>query len=193
MPAESRRQRRLGNTERHRLALRWPSACIPHALVLLPEVPEVEAVHHFVRQELRVADVVHFTLRIICLEMTCRCLPLILTPCNRYTSWIPFTRYFCSFFSPSTDKIPCGLRGPSIKGSPAFTRSPSRTLMCTSRQQVFAHRVPASLNAHLRQARCCRDSLVIAVRRRASRSNTDSGPFGIQGDHNRHTSVIESN
>ena len=34
-------------------------------------------------------------------------------------------RYFCSSFSPSTSRMSCGLRGPSMSGSPTLTRSPS--------------------------------------------------------------------
>src|ERR1022692_2363141 len=37
--------------------------------------------------------------------------------------------FFCSSFAPRTARMSCGSRGPSMRGSPAFTRSPSWTLI----------------------------------------------------------------
>src|SRR5919198_14012 len=70
--------------------------------------------------------------------MTSMCLSLMLTPCSRYTSWISFTRYDCSAFSPSTFRMSCGFDGPSINGSPARTRSPSCTLTWTPRGSAYS-------------------------------------------------------
>src|SRR5205814_771226 len=64
-----------------------------------------------------------FTFCSIWRTITPMCLSLIFTPCNRYTSWTSLSKYSCTARGPLILKISCGFTGPSVRRSPARTRS----------------------------------------------------------------------
>src|SRR6266446_4368530 len=85
-----------------------------------------------------------FTFCSIWRTITPMCLSLIFTPCNRYTSCTSLSRYSCTARGPLILKISCGFTGPSVRRSPARTRSPSCTRKCLPAGTSYSCGSPSS-------------------------------------------------